>query len=100
MCNVTYPCSEEYCPEYEEGEGGRTNNTDPAIQSFHADPDNSKYLCWSVDNVRFIQIDQRILVPDSGDLWLHVFKVFMIVQSPDIWCQQDSICHPTGVYLA
>jgi hypothetical protein len=32
-------------------------NTDPAVQSFHADSDNSKYLRWSVDNVAFVQID-------------------------------------------
>jgi hypothetical protein len=29
-------------------------NTDPAVQSFHADSDNSKYLRWSVDDVGFI----------------------------------------------
>jgi hypothetical protein len=26
-------------------------DTDPAVQSFHADSDNSKYPHWSVDNV-------------------------------------------------
>jgi Integrase zinc binding domain len=51
-------------------------DTDPAIQSFHADPDNSKYLHWSVDNGEFIQIDQWILVPDSRDLWLCVLQSF------------------------
>jgi hypothetical protein len=33
-------------------------NTDPAVKSFCADPDNSRYLRWSVDNVGFVQIDQ------------------------------------------
>jgi hypothetical protein len=51
-------------------------NTDPAVQYFHADSDNSKYLCWSVDDVGFVQIDQQIPVPDSGDLWLHVLQSF------------------------
>jgi hypothetical protein len=51
-------------------------NTDPATQSFCADPDNSKYLHWSVDNVGFIWIDQQIFVPDSRDLWLHVLQSF------------------------
>jgi hypothetical protein len=47
-------------------------DTDPAVQSFCADSDNSKYSCWSVDNVGFIWIDQQILVLDSRDLQLHV----------------------------
>jgi hypothetical protein len=47
-------------------------NTDPDVQSFCADPDNSKYPHWSVDNVGFVWIDQWILVLDSGDLRLHV----------------------------
>jgi hypothetical protein len=51
-------------------------DTDPAVQSFHADPDNSKYLCWSVDNVGFVWIDQRILVPESGDLRLRILQSF------------------------
>jgi RNase H-like domain found in reverse transcriptase/Integrase zinc binding domain len=51
-------------------------DTDPAVQSFRADSDNSKYSCWSVDDVGFIQIDQRILVPESRDLWLHVLQSF------------------------
>jgi hypothetical protein len=51
-------------------------DTDPAVQSFHADPDNSKYLHWSVDNVGFVRIDQRILVPESGDLRLCVLQSF------------------------
>jgi RNase H-like domain found in reverse transcriptase len=51
-------------------------DTDPAVQSFCADSDNSKYLCWSVDNVGFIWIDQQILVPESGDLWLCVLQSF------------------------
>jgi hypothetical protein len=32
-------------------------DTDPAVQSFHADSDNSKYLRWSVNNVGFVQIN-------------------------------------------
>jgi hypothetical protein len=36
-------------------------DTDPAVQSFRADYDNSKYLCWSVDNVGLIQINQWIM---------------------------------------
>jgi hypothetical protein len=51
-------------------------DTDPAVQSFHADSNNSKYLRWSVDDVRFIWINQRILVPESGDLWLRVLQSF------------------------
>jgi Integrase zinc binding domain len=51
-------------------------DTDPAVQSFHADSDNSKVLHWSVDNVGFVWIDQQILVLDSRDLWLHVLESF------------------------
>jgi hypothetical protein len=29
-------------------------DTNPAVQSFRADSDNSKYLRWSVDDVGFI----------------------------------------------
>jgi hypothetical protein len=47
-------------------------DTDPAVQSFHADSDNSKYSHWSVDDVGFVRIDQWILVPESGNLWLCV----------------------------
>jgi hypothetical protein len=32
-------------------------DTDPAVQSFCADSDSYKYLCWSVDDVGFVQID-------------------------------------------
>jgi hypothetical protein len=51
-------------------------DTDPAVQSFHANSNSSKYSCWSVDNVGFIQINQWILVPESGDLWLRVLQSF------------------------
>jgi Integrase zinc binding domain len=51
-------------------------DTDPAVQSFYADSDNSKYSRWSVDNVGFVRIDQRILVPESGDLRLCVLQSF------------------------
>jgi hypothetical protein len=51
-------------------------DTDPAVQSFCADSDNSKYSRWSVDNLGFVQIDQRIIVPESGDLWLRVLQSF------------------------
>ena len=47
-------------------------DTDSSVQSFCADPKNTKYSRWSEDDVRFIQIDQRIYVPDSGDLRLRV----------------------------
>jgi hypothetical protein len=60
-------------------------DTDPAVQSFCANSDNSKYSHWSVDNVGSIWIDQWILVPESGDLRLHVLQSFyMIIQSLDI----------------
>jgi hypothetical protein len=32
-------------------------DTDPAVQSFHADSNNSKYSRWSVDDVGFVRID-------------------------------------------
>jgi hypothetical protein len=51
-------------------------DTDPTVQSFCADSDNSKYLCWSVDDVGFVWINQQILVPESGDLWLRVLQSF------------------------
>jgi Integrase zinc binding domain len=51
-------------------------DTDPAVQSFRADSDNSKYLRWSVDDVGFIRINQQILVPESGDLRLRVLQSF------------------------
>jgi Integrase zinc binding domain len=51
-------------------------DTDPAVQSFCANSDNSKYLCWSVDDVGFIRIDQWILIPESGDLRLCVLQSF------------------------
>jgi hypothetical protein len=33
-------------------------DTDPAVQYFCADSDNSKYLRWSVDDVVFIRVNQ------------------------------------------
>jgi hypothetical protein len=51
-------------------------DTDPAVQSFRADSDNSKYSRWSVDDVGFVRINQRILVPESGDLWLCILQSF------------------------
>jgi RNase H-like domain found in reverse transcriptase/Integrase zinc binding domain len=51
-------------------------DTDPAVQSFRADSDNSKYSCWSVDNVGFVRINQRILIPESRDLWLCILQSF------------------------
>jgi hypothetical protein len=51
-------------------------DTDPAVQYFHANSDNSKYSCWSVDDVGFVWIDQWILVPDSGNFWLYVLQSF------------------------
>jgi hypothetical protein len=49
-------------------------DTDPAVQSFCADSNNSKYSRWSVDDVRFVWIDQWILVSESGDLRLHILQ--------------------------
>jgi RNase H-like domain found in reverse transcriptase/Reverse transcriptase (RNA-dependent DNA polymerase)/Integrase zinc binding domain len=51
-------------------------DTDPAVQSFRADSDNSKYSRWSVDNVGFIRINQWILVPESKDVQLCVLQSF------------------------
>ena len=51
-------------------------DTDPTVQSFHADPENTKCSRWSEDDVGFIRIDQRIYVPDSGDLRLRVLQNF------------------------
>jgi RNase H-like domain found in reverse transcriptase/Integrase zinc binding domain len=51
-------------------------DTDPAVQSFHADSNNSKYSHWFVDNVGFVRIDQWIFVPESRDLRLHVLQIF------------------------
>jgi hypothetical protein len=51
-------------------------DTDPAVQSFYADSDNSKYLCWSVDSVGFIWINQQIIVSESRDLWLCILQSF------------------------
>jgi hypothetical protein len=48
----------------------------PAVQSFRADSDNSKYWCWSVDDVGFIRINQQVLVPESGDLQLRNLQSF------------------------
>ena len=45
-------------------------DTDPTVRSFRTDPENAKYSRWSEDDVGFIRIDQRIYVPDSGDLRL------------------------------
>ena len=51
-------------------------DTDPAVQTFRADPDNPKYSRWSEDDAGFVRIDQRILVPESGDLRLRVLQSF------------------------
>jgi Integrase zinc binding domain len=51
-------------------------DTDPAVQSFRADSNNSKYSPWSVDDVGFVWIDQQILIPESGDLRLHLLQSF------------------------
>jgi hypothetical protein len=51
-------------------------DTDPAVQSFRADSDNSKYSRWSVDDVGFVQIDQWILVPEFRDLQLRILQSF------------------------
>ena len=47
-------------------------DTDKAVQSYLADINNTHYARWSKDTLGFIQIDERIYVPLSGDLCLHV----------------------------
>ena len=49
---------------------------DPSVQSFCADPENTKYSQWSEDDVGFVQIDQGIYVPELGDLQLRVLQSF------------------------
>ena len=53
-----------------------TLSTDPSAQSFKADSDNPKYSSWTMDLEGYVQIDQRIYVPDSGDLRLRVLRYF------------------------
>ena len=43
-------------------------DTDDLAQSYLADLNNTKYSQWLKDTLGFIQIDQRIYVPPSGDL--------------------------------
>ena len=56
-------------------------DTDEAVQSYLADITNTQYARWSKDTLGFVQIDERIYVPLSGDLCLRV--PIMIIQSPD-----------------
>ena len=51
-------------------------DTDNLAQSYLADLNNTKYAQWSKDTLGFIQIDQRIYVPPSGDLRLHVLCTY------------------------
>ena len=51
-------------------------DTDPVIQSYLADPNDVKFSRWSKDDAGFVRVDQRILVPESGDLRLRVLQSF------------------------
>ena len=51
-------------------------DTDDLAQSYLADINNTKYAQWSKDTLGFIQIDQRIYVPPSGDLRLCVLRTY------------------------
>ena len=53
-----------------------TLDTDDLAQSYLADINNTKYARWSKDTLGFIQIDQRIYVPPSGDLRLCVLCTY------------------------
>ena len=46
-------------------------SADDSVKSYKADSDNPKYSSWTTDNKGYVRIDQRIYVPDSGDLWLN-----------------------------
>ena len=52
------------------------SDTDVLAQSYLADINNTKYARWSKDTRGFIQIDQRIYVPPSGDLQLCVLCTY------------------------
>jgi hypothetical protein len=56
-------------------------DTDPAVQSFCADSDNSKYSHWSVDLSGLINRFLFQILEIFGSV---SFRVFMIIQSPDI----------------
>jgi hypothetical protein len=75
-------------------------DTDPTVQSFRADSNNSKYSRWSVDNVGFVQIDQRILVPEFGDFRLHVLQSFYDHPVSGHFGVNKTLSHSMGVYLA
>ena len=51
-------------------------DTDEAVQSYLADITNTQYAIWSKDTLGFIRIDERIYVPPSGDLRLHVLHSY------------------------
>ena len=51
-------------------------STDLSAQSYKADSSNPKYSSWTMDSEGYIRIDQRIYVPDSGDLRLRVLCCF------------------------
>ena len=51
-------------------------DADPLAKSYLSDPDNTKYSRWSKDSQGFVQIDQWIYVPDSGDLQLHILHYY------------------------
>jgi hypothetical protein len=62
-------------------------DTDPAVQSFCADSDSSKYSRWSVDDVEFVWIDQWILVPDCARFNIICYKLSDI--GPSILLSDD-----------
>ena len=53
-----------------------TLDTDGLAQSYLVDTTSTKYARWSKDTLGFIWIDQRIYVPPSGDLRLHVLCTY------------------------
>ena len=53
-----------------------TLSADDSVKSYKADSDNPKYSSWTTDYEGYVRIDQRIYVPDSGDLRLRVLCYF------------------------
>ena len=75
-------------------------DTDGLAQSYLADTTSTKYAWWSKDTLGFIQIDQRIYVPLSGDLCLRVLRTYHDHPLQTFRYQQDSGFNPLRVYLA
>ena len=51
-------------------------STDPLAQLYLTDPNNQKYTRWSKDSSGFVRIDDRIYVPESGNLRLRVLQYY------------------------